>query len=135
MREPARSRSAVVGAKNVETERLKPELDKVFEETLDRLSESNNWPPEAVFRNNILMRVQWFFNRDAYKNDLMKKLLEAESTTPALSKKRQACIQCCPLSLSLPDSPLIPCYAHSKLTGEQHAQLEMKLREGFAERS
>ena len=62
-------------------ERLRPELDEVYERTLTRLSEAQGWPPVKKFRNAILMRVQWFFARDAYKNDLLDKLLARHQLT------------------------------------------------------
>jgi hypothetical protein len=125
-------------AKNAEMERLRPELDEVYERTLDRLSELQGWPSAQKFRNAILMRVQWFFARAAYKTELRDKLLECE-VAPALSKKRKACSRCLPLEelrfSGVPDCPKVPCYAHSVLTGEQHAQFEVKLRKELAERA
>jgi len=59
-------------------------------------------------------------------------LLEVEG------KKRRAayeCLQCRPTILSDPDTPWLPCYAHSNLTGTQHAQFEANLRKKLASKA
>jgi hypothetical protein len=124
----------LVRAKDAEAARIKPQLEKDVGETLDRLSKEHEWPANDQFRKQILFRVERFFVKNPFLKDLQERLVKAEDS-PHLSRKRKACFDCRQLDPFDYKSPIMPCGAHSVLTGEEHAQFEAKLRTEWAERA
>ena len=126
--------AVLVKAKDAEAARIKPQLEKDVGEIFDRLSKEHEWPANEQFRKQILFRVERFFVKNPFLKDLQERLAQAEAS-PHLSRKRKACFDCRPLDPFDYTSPIMPCGAHSALTGEQHAEFEAKLRTEWAERA
>ena len=124
----------LVRAKDAKAARIKPQLEKDVGEIFDRLSKEHEWPANEQFRKQILFRVERFFVKNPFLKDLQERLAQAEAS-PHLSRKRKACFDCRQLDPFDYTSPIVPCGAHSVLTGEQHAEFEAKLRTEWAERA